>query len=101
MKDIGRYAFIGCESLRGIGLPNATERLGKGAFFGCKKLTDARIGRNMKSIGEFAFRECDLGSITFDGTKARWQEIGKGYGWDEYTHSYTVHCTDGDIKRSI
>ena len=39
----------------------------------------------------------NLTSITFNGTKAQWNAISKGYGWNFYTGNYTVHCTDGDM----
>ena len=54
----------------------------------------------MTSIGEGAFSCCiSLTSITFNGTKAQWNAISKGYDWDCYIGSYTVHCTDGDIEK--
>ena len=52
-------------------------------------------------IGEAAFYNCSsLTSINFEGTKAQWNAISKGSGWNYNTGSYTVYCTDGTISKS-
>ncbi|MBR1746838.1 MAG: leucine-rich repeat protein, partial [Clostridia bacterium] len=66
----------------------------------CKSLTSITIPASVTSIWGFAFYECTgLTSIMFEGTKAQWNAIGKGSGWNSWTGSYTVHCTDGDIAK--
>jgi len=40
-----------------------------------------------------------LTSITFTGTKAQWNAISKKSTWNDYTRSYTVYCTDGNLSK--
>ena len=70
------------------------------AFSGCKSLTSVTIPNSVTNINRYAFNNCtDLTSITFNGTMAQWNAIAKDSSWDTNTGSYTIHCTDGDIKK--
>ncbi len=73
--QIGDRAFYNCSSLKSITIPDSVTSIGSSAFYGCSRLT----------------------SITFEGTKAQWNAIEKGSGWNYYTGKYTVHCSNGDI----
>ena len=81
--------------------------IGDGTFAGCTSLTNITIPDCVESIGDEVFKGCnELSSINYEGTKAQWETIKKGfswkgYGWDRYTVSGTfiVHCTDGDILK--
>ncbi len=71
-----------------------------GAFMGCQDLTSITIPDSVTTIGAYAFNQCsNLTTITFQATTAEWEAITKGSGWDSNTASYTVHCTDGDIAK--
>ena len=97
---IGDYAFYYCGSLTSITIPEGVTSIGESAFFGCSSLTSITIPSSVTSIGNQAFSWCSsLTSITFNGTKAQWNAITKGSGWNSYTGSYMVHCTDGDIQK--
>lgn len=100
VTSIGRSAFMGCTALTSITIPDSVASIGSGAFRGCTGLTSITIGNGVTSIGDNAFSYCkNLTSITFKSTKAQWLAIEKGTGWDDNIYSYTVHCTDGDIKK--
>lgn len=99
-KEIGKLAFSGCSSLAEIVLPSSVTIIGMAAFQSCSSLASVSIPASVTSIGPSAFNNCKkLTSIDFSGTKAQWNAITKGSSWDNNTGSYTIHCTDGDIKK--
>ncbi len=53
-------------------------------------------GLSVILIDDDAFRKCSsLTSVTFDGTKAEWNNISKGFSFSD---GACIHCTDGDIS---
>ena len=76
-------------------IPDGVTSIGESAFHGCTSLTSITIPDSVTSIGYNAFYECSsLTSINFGGTKAQWESISKGYGWNTATPTITVTCTD-------
>ncbi len=70
--------FNDCFYITSVLIPDSVTRINSGAFAGC---------RNLKSI-------------IFQGTKAQWNDITFGNGWNSNTGNYVIHCTDGDISKS-
>ena len=122
VTSIGKSAFGGCSSLKSVTIPDGVTSINSYAFEGCSSLTSITIGNGVTSIGYRVFDECDsltsitigngvtsidkafngcssLTSITYKGTKAQWNAISKINDWNFNTGNYTVHCTDGDIKK--
>ena len=58
VKNIGDYAFSGCESLTSLTIPNNVTYIGKSVFCDCKSLKSLTISDNVTSIGEEAFSGC-------------------------------------------
>ncbi|MGM9632670.1 MAG: hypothetical protein ACI3XL_06240 [Eubacteriales bacterium] len=57
-------------------------------------------GKPVTGIGWRAFYDCSgLTDIHYKGTKAEWNAIEKFGDWNDYTGSYTIHCTDGDLSK--
>ncbi len=74
--------------------------IGDGAFKNCSSLSEITIPNSITSIGNAAFAGCtSMRKITFNGTVSEWNAIAKSENWDEDTHSFTVHCTDGEITK--
>ena len=58
-----------------------------------------KVAYRVTSIGLWAFDGCSsLTSITFNGTKAQWEKIQLGVGWNESLLTTVVRCTDGKVK---
>ncbi|MBO4535354.1 MAG: leucine-rich repeat domain-containing protein, partial [Clostridia bacterium] len=81
-------------SLTTIILTNCTT-IGNYAFTGCTMLTTVTIPAEVTVIYDRAFYDCSgLTDIYFLGTRAQWEDVEKYGSWDQYTGSYTVHCSD-------
>ena len=55
---IGNYAFLWCESLTGVTIPNSVKSIGSGAFYGCSSLPSLSIPGSVTEIEDFAFYGC-------------------------------------------
>ena len=121
VTSIGERAFVACIGLTSVTIPDSVTTVGKAAFYWCRRLEKAVIGEGLtaisyemfdyceklesvtipasvKSIDAYAFEDCTrLKDIYFDGTKAQWNAIDKGFAWNADIVNCTVHCTDGDI----
>ena len=58
IEEIGDYAFINCEALREILLPNTLKIIGKSCFQNCKSLNSITIPDSVETISENAFFNC-------------------------------------------
>ena len=55
---IGNMAFLKCEKITSVKLPDKLVSIGERAFFGCTNLTAVDIPKSVKSIGQWAFFQC-------------------------------------------
>ena len=112
IKTIGECAFYGCQSLKSIKLPNSISHIADYAFSSCTAMSSIYLPESI-SFERNAFSSSALTDIYYGGTKAQWEKVYKGgyitekikdkwvyEYWDYWLHSYTVHCTDGNIVKS-
>lgn len=59
MTSIGKFAFYGCTSLKGVSLPSSLTAIGDWSFSKCSNLEYVSIPLGLQSIGESAFQECE------------------------------------------
>ncbi|MBR2970332.1 MAG: leucine-rich repeat domain-containing protein [Clostridia bacterium] len=72
------------------------------AFYGRQdpSFTSLHIPKSVTSLGYGCFAGCvPLKHIYYEGTKAEWNAIQKGTGWNNALGNgeCTVHCSDGDV----
>lgn len=100
VKNIGRFVFARCTNLKSVKLPTGITSINYGLFQNCSSLTEVIISNSVTSIGDRAFYYCtSLTDINLNGTKEQWEAIVKAANWNYNTGNYTVHCTDGDLKK--
>lgn len=58
VKGIGDGAFLCCDKLSSVTLPNSIQRIADRAFYGCTSLKEIQFGNNLESIGNYAFHDC-------------------------------------------
>lgn len=99
---IGDYAFVHCEELTSVAIPDSVTSIGYAAFgFGNhsnSKLTNITIPASVTSIGQWAFRYCtNLTTINFEGTVEQWNSIEFGTNWNMGVPATEVSCSDGTV----
>lgn len=73
---IGENAFKGCKALAVTSIPDGVKTIGKEAFASCAAVEELTIPASIESIGKNAFDGTSIEALVFDGTKARWTQIG-------------------------
>ena len=59
LTSIGKWAFIGCDSLTSFTIPNSVTSIGDAAFSACSSLTSISIPNSVTSIGGGLFYGCN------------------------------------------
>lgn len=100
LTSVSEEAFANCKKLINAFLPSGTERIEEKAFAYCSSLESITLPSTISYIGADAFTDCiALLDINFEGTTEQWNSIKKDAYWNARTSFYTIHCTDGDIKK--
>ncbi len=59
VTNIGDYAFMNCDNLQSVTIPEGIKYIGAGAFAYCEKLTGIKIPKSVKKIYKWAFIGCE------------------------------------------
>lgn len=69
VNEIEPCSFQGCEALSSITFPKSLQNINYKAFDGCKSLQTVNIPKSVNSIGDYAFRDCTgLKTVTVEWT---------------------------------
>ena len=99
VEEIGLCAFYGT-AITELYIPDSVTKLGSQCAEGCKRLKTVYLPAGLTWIGISAFEDCtSLRNIHFSGTAHEWWAVVKDTRWDANTGSYTVYCSDGEIKK--
>ena len=66
-KIINHGAFVLCENLTDITIPNGVVFIGINAFFGCDRLTDISVPDSIQLVAEGAFECANLSYNLYNG----------------------------------
>ena len=92
VTSLSSYAFVGCQNLADITLPDTLQTIGTMTFYGCDKLDNVTIPASVRTIGSYAFADAlSLSRITFAGDAP---EFGTGvFTFRSLTAYYPVYAS--------
>ena len=92
VTSLSSYAFVGCQNLADVTLPDTLQTIGTMTFYGCDKLDDVTIPASVRTIGSYAFADAlSLSRITFAGDAP---EFGTGvFTFRSLTAYYPVYAS--------
>ncbi|MBQ9077659.1 MAG: leucine-rich repeat domain-containing protein [Muribaculaceae bacterium] len=65
VTSIGCSAFLGCNQITSVSIPNTVTTIGMSAFSGCSQLTAVSIPNSVSEIGDYAFSGTKITDILF------------------------------------
>ena len=74
-RVIADEAFLWCENLTSVVIPNSVTSIGYGVFVGCGGLTNVKIPNSVTSISPSAFNSCGNLNITVDESNPNYCDI--------------------------
>ena len=92
VTSLSSYAFVGCQNLADITLPDTLQTIGTMTFYGCDSLNNVTIPASVRTIGSYAFADAlSLSRITFAGDAP---EFGTGvFTFRKLTAYYPVYAS--------
>ena len=92
VTSLSSYAFVGCQNLEDITLPDTLQTIGTMTFYGCDSLNNVTIPASVRTIGSYAFADAlNLSRITFAGDAP---EFGTGvFTFRKLTAYYPVYAS--------
>ena len=102
IKVIGTGALSAKKELEDVTIPDGVEYIKEDAFRECSKLKIVRLPASIILLDDFLFYDCnDVLKIYFNGTKEQWDAVYKQANFAGNLRSYSVHCTDGTIEKTL
>ena len=60
IRTIPPYAFVNCNELHTISLPNSIDSIGDNAFYKCSRLDNINLPEQLKHVGTYLFEMCAI-----------------------------------------
>lgn len=98
VTEIGDNAFLTCQSITGVTIPDSVEYIGDSAFMFCSALTSVKMSDRIRSIGENAF---GMTSITTIDLPESLTSIGDGAFMYSKLESVNVPDSVTDLGRWV
>ena len=76
VKEIAREAFFGCINLEKVSIPGSVERIGYASFDGCRRLKKVNIPRSVKKLEHYAFWGCRKATIILKKPRSKFEFFG-------------------------
>lgn len=99
VTSIGDYAFGACSNLTGIVIPASVTEIGKNAFESCESMTSVIIGSGVTSIGDAAFKNCSSVTNVYcyaDLSKMVWNNANQNFKRNSTT---VLHITEDMFEK--
>ena len=94
-SNISPYAFVLCNKLINVTIPDSVTTIGYYAFMQCPELSSITIGSGVTSIGDYAFAGCSkLTTVYYTGDVASWCKIS-GSGFETLMSNVTTLYING------
>ncbi|MBQ6206234.1 MAG: leucine-rich repeat protein [Oscillospiraceae bacterium] len=118
ITNIGKWAFLACDSLTSVTISNSVTNIGYGAFSDCTNLTSVTIGNSVTNIESVAFSGCislarvtipesvtsidngafywcsNLKDVYYSGSEMQWETILIGHD-NDITFATVHYNSDG------
>ena len=95
---VAAYAFMDCNELARVTLPNGVISIGRQAFDRCRALEKVLLPSSLKQIDSFAFAECEtLVELNFEGDSSEWETIEKIWDWRYDCRLKRIVCLDKTV----
>lgn len=91
---------IGDKTVEEYIVKDSVKYIGQEVFSNCEKLKTVTLPSGITLLSEGAFQFCAvLETVQFQNTTQAWQNVSKGYLWDQQSGNYSVQCSDGTVVK--
>jgi len=76
VTSIADMAFMECDQITNITVPQGVKTIGEYAFNFCERLETISLPQSLEAVAQYAFYNCGkLSEVNFNGTRSQWNSI--------------------------
>ncbi len=117
VTSIASYAFMGCDGLQNLIIPDSITEIKTDAFVSCNGIVSVTFGKGLTQLNDNILRSCrsiesitingnlqsigsfydctNITSVYYSGTKKQWTEMQKSSIWNKT--DIVIYCSDGTV----